>query len=189
MVKMLNVPDEKFNRLYDILVSANSIDELKVLLDINHFNYDKMNEINFLKWLWKTTQGGLMSKAQGYEDLRFLKKEFIKRNGDNTAFGFSKQMAFRNELYVEFHERYSSFFKAYDKMQLREKMKRIILSYAKKNINSLVPVSQAERWIKMKLLGHHGKSSALGEMKDTLLWYWMKANPDCKLISGDVIEK
>ena len=98
-------------------------------------------------------------------------------------------MAFRNELYAEFHERYSSFFKAYDKMHLREKMKQIILSYAKKNINSLVPVSQAEKWIKMKLLGHHGKSSVLGEMKDTLLWYWMKANPYCKLISRNDIEK
>ena len=83
MVKMLNVPDDKFNKLYEILEAVRSINELKVQLDMNGFNYDKKNELSFLVWVWSLVSSSSLSKPIAHYDDSWLKKNLSEEQKKN----------------------------------------------------------------------------------------------------------
>ena len=180
--KMLNVPDDKYNLLATILLHTTTEDEIKVKLDLNGFNYDKKNELNFLKWLWNFAEKYNKGKCYLYDSDKYVLQMFEDKYGKIPE-SFDEITSFRNSIYFNCKELYKVW---YDFNNFRyptsvKSLKKMILAYAKLHIDSLVSVDQANRWIKMKLTMRNGKNSILGELKDTLLYYWIKAHPNCKL--------
>ena len=180
MVKMLNVPDDKFNKLYEILEAVRSINELKVQLDMNGFNYDKKNELSFLVWVWSLVSSSSLSKPIAHYDDSWLKKNLSEEH-DKDMLGEYVIVGMSSHFDYIHHRKYEKYFSLMSKDSFRNRVKHMVLRYAKDNINSIISVRQADSWMKAKLLGHHGKHSVLSEFKCTLLWYWLKANPSCKL--------
>lgn len=55
-----------------------------------------------------------------------------------------------------------------------KKLRRIVLSYAKSHIDEIVSEDRALRWLETKAFAKRGRNSNMSELKDTLLYYWLK---------------
>lgn len=141
-------------QILDCFERCQSLEHLCVLLDVCKLSRPKKIGIGFLHWI----------EMMATSPCKWLGPEYwsLSYHGQQTFMAKHPQAKKMEQALKRMSSVWS------------KKLRRMLLSYAKKHIDELVGEHLALRWIETRAFAKRGKQSGMSEMKDTLLYYWMK---------------
>lgn len=159
MMKKLNSKEiEKMSSTWlsilDCFEKCQSLEHLCVLLDLHKLTRPKKIDLGFLTWISDMANSSPLWLGRDFWKLSWDdRRAFFKTHP--TAKKMVEGGRVMNRLWVA-------------------KLRRIVLSYAKSHIDEIVSEDRALRWLKTRAFAKRGKNSSMSELKDTLLYYWLK---------------
>lgn len=154
---------EVYQTITQCLDECKSIEHFKMLLDLRNISYSKTSELDFVVWMY----GQVRSDGP-----KLLTTKYVE-----TKLRYNGKLWWAPDLLYHLHSARQKVICKENKTgraQLFNRPLRMLQLWCRANIDRIVSSELAMRWLTTKLTMKVGKNNCLGELKDTLLYYWMK---------------